>query len=256
MKPPPCGINQTLRRTWVALSLIFVLARSPLREQEKDKDKNEACRYSVQFSPVYPEHMSQSKLANFKHSLTGQYSHWLVRVADLATSSLRSFCSPWRLRVSSRRQHWRPQGLACISCCTKVFLTLCWLWWEARRRSSHWSLDGVTPSLPSVPSFLSCLVTCLGTCSKVSPAFIQNAQPCARWHLCQAGEEWAPCLLVGRFGGWWQHGWEEIGEGRPPTAIPAMLGGETLSAHCWRWKPEGSEGEGGMIHDVAGVAHV
>lgn len=153
MKPPPCGINQPLRRTWVALSLIFILARSLLREQQNDKGKNEACCYSVQFSTVYLEYMTQSALANFKHSLTGQYSPWLVWVADLATFSLGSFCSPWRLKVSSGRRHWRLQGIACNSCWTRVFLTLRWLWWETRRPSSHQSLDGVTPSLPSVPSY-------------------------------------------------------------------------------------------------------
>jgi len=34
-----------------------------------------------------------------------------------------------------------------------------------------------------------------------------------------------------------------------------MLGGETLGAHGWHWKPEGSEGQGGAIL-LAGAAHM
>lgn len=158
MKPPPCGINQPLRRTWVVLSLIFILVRSPLREQQKGKDKNEACCYWVQFSPVYPEYMTQSGLASFKHSLTGQYLHWLAWVADLATSSPGSFWSPCRLKVSSGRRHWRLQDIAFMSCWTRVFLALCWLCWETRSPSFHQSFDGLTPSLATVPSYQGCSV--------------------------------------------------------------------------------------------------
>lgn len=38
--------------------------------------------------------MTQSRLANFKHSLAEWCSYWLVQVANLAASSLVSFCSP------------------------------------------------------------------------------------------------------------------------------------------------------------------